>query len=82
MSPTARSVWAVVPMKGLARGKSRLRASLSDDRREQLARDMFEHVLQSNMVNFYEYAMAQELVAQAQPQAPSSRAQPPTAAQH
>jgi tetratricopeptide (TPR) repeat protein len=28
------------------------------------AREMFQHVLDSNMVNFYEYAMAQELITQ------------------
>jgi tetratricopeptide (TPR) repeat protein len=30
----------------------------------QGAREMFEHVLESNMVNFYEFTMAQELTAQ------------------
>ncbi len=38
-------IWAVVPMKAFARGKSRLRGSFDDEERERLARDMFRHVL-------------------------------------
>jgi 2-phospho-L-lactate guanylyltransferase len=38
-------VWAVVPVKGFARGKSRLAEVLSPAEREQLARDFCDHVL-------------------------------------
>src|SRR4051812_46514147 len=39
------SVWAVVPVKGFARGKSRLEGALPRAEREQLARDFCDHVL-------------------------------------
>ncbi len=44
----------------------------------QGAREMFQHVVDSNMVNFYEFAMAQELMAQTGP----SPAQATTQAQN
>jgi tetratricopeptide (TPR) repeat protein len=40
------------------------------------AREMFQHVIDSNMVNFYEYAMAQELIAQTGPPAAPKGAAP------
>ncbi|HEX7476817.1 MAG TPA: 2-phospho-L-lactate guanylyltransferase [Polyangiales bacterium] len=43
--PTRDEVWAVVPMKSFARGKSRLQAALDDASRAALAREMFAHVL-------------------------------------
>jgi tetratricopeptide (TPR) repeat protein len=46
------------------------------------AREMFQHVIDSNMVNFYEFAMAQELIAQTLAQASrtaSVQAQAPAA---
>lgn len=39
------SVWAVVPAKSFARAKSRLGASLDDDRRGEIARAMLDHVV-------------------------------------
>lgn len=39
------SVWALVPAKDFARGKSRLRPALSDGARVTLARRLFDHVL-------------------------------------
>ncbi|MFI5308767.1 MAG: tetratricopeptide repeat protein [Polyangiales bacterium] len=50
----------------------------------QGAREMFEQVVKSNMVNFYEFAMAQELIAQtavaaAQPSPQAQRSTPPAA---
>jgi 2-phospho-L-lactate guanylyltransferase len=39
------AVWAVLPVKSFARGKSRLRPALADDERAALARRMCEHVL-------------------------------------
>ena len=45
------------------------------------AREMFKRVLDSNMVNFYEFAMAQELIAQTAP-VPVQTQVPATAAQH
>jgi 2-phospho-L-lactate guanylyltransferase len=39
------TTWAVVPVKGFARGKSRLAPALADDARAGLARRLFEHVL-------------------------------------
>jgi hypothetical protein len=42
---------------------------------------MFQRVIDSNMVNFYEFAMAQELIAQTAP-VPATVSVPATAAQH
>jgi len=39
------SVWAIVPVKPLRRGKSRLAALLTDDQRSRLNRYLLEHVL-------------------------------------
>ncbi len=39
------AVWAVVPVKGFARGKSRLGSVLSDSARSAFARGLFEHVI-------------------------------------
>ena len=39
------AVWAVVPVKGFARGKSRLGSVLSDSVRSAFARGLFEHVI-------------------------------------
>ncbi len=39
------AVWAVVPVKGFTRGKSRLGGVLSDGVRSAFARGLFEHVL-------------------------------------
>ena len=41
----AANVWALVPVKGFARAKSRLAGVLSASERERLARELFEHVL-------------------------------------
>ncbi len=38
-------MWAVVPVKGFARGKSRLQGVLSDSVRAAFARGLFEHVM-------------------------------------
>lgn len=40
-----RRVWALVPAKAFARGKSRLAAALSDADRADFARALFDHVL-------------------------------------
>lgn len=40
-----QAVWAVVPAKSLATGKSRLRPLLGDDERALFARSLLEHVL-------------------------------------
>jgi 2-phospho-L-lactate guanylyltransferase len=40
-----RGVWAVVPAKSLARGKSRLSPALDGDARARFARSLLEHVL-------------------------------------
>jgi len=40
------SRWALIPIKGFDRGKSRLSEVLAPLEREQLARDLFEHVVQ------------------------------------
>jgi 2-phospho-L-lactate guanylyltransferase len=42
---TLRPVWAVVPAKSLARGKSRLSPVLDGDARARFARELLEHVL-------------------------------------
>jgi 2-phospho-L-lactate guanylyltransferase len=39
------SLWAVVPQKGFADGKSRLKPALSDGARQAFARGLFDHVL-------------------------------------
>jgi 2-phospho-L-lactate guanylyltransferase len=41
-----RAVWAIVPVKGFARGKSRLTDVLGDSLRSAFARSLFEHVLE------------------------------------
>ncbi len=41
----ASAVWAVVPVKGFSRGKSRLGSVLSDAVRAAFARSLFEHVI-------------------------------------
>jgi 2-phospho-L-lactate guanylyltransferase len=41
----ARAVWAVLPVKAFARGKSRLGGVLSDPLRAAFARDLFDHVV-------------------------------------
>jgi len=43
--PAASAVWAVVPVKGFTRGKSRLGSVLSDSVRSAFARGLFEHVV-------------------------------------
>lgn len=40
------SRWALIPIKGFDRGKSRLSEVLAPAEREKLARDLFEHVVQ------------------------------------
>jgi tetratricopeptide (TPR) repeat protein len=45
------------------------------------ARQMFQRVLDSNMVNFYEYAMAQELIARTHGAVPGAGSNPPARAQ-
>ena len=40
------STWALIPIKGFDRGKSRLSEVLSPEERELLARELFEHVVQ------------------------------------
>jgi 2-phospho-L-lactate guanylyltransferase len=40
-----QGLWAVVPAKSLARGKSRLSSTLGDDARAGFARSLIEHVL-------------------------------------
>ena len=40
------STWALIPIKGFERGKSRLSEVLSPEEREGLARELFEHVVQ------------------------------------
>lgn len=40
------SRWALIPIKGFARGKSRLSEVLAPQERAQLARTLFEHVVQ------------------------------------
>ena len=45
------------------------------------ARAMFQRVLDSNMVNFYEYAMAQELIARTHGAVPAAGSNPPARAQ-
>lgn len=40
------SRWALIPIKGFDRGKSRLSEVLAPDERARLAREMFDHVLQ------------------------------------
>ncbi len=42
--PRAEAVWAVIPVKAFARGKSRLGVVLSDPVRTAFARGLFEHV--------------------------------------
>lgn len=44
-SAAGRAAWAVVPAKSFARAKSRLGIALDDDRRGEIARAMFEHVV-------------------------------------
>jgi 2-phospho-L-lactate guanylyltransferase len=44
-----RPVWAIVPAKSLARGKSRLSPLLDDDERVRFARRVLEHVLDTLM---------------------------------
>jgi 2-phospho-L-lactate guanylyltransferase len=44
MSERASAVWAVVPVKGFARGKSRLGSVLTDSSRAEFARELFAHV--------------------------------------
>ena len=39
------STWALIPIKGFDRGKSRLSEVLSPKERERLARELFEHVV-------------------------------------
>jgi 2-phospho-L-lactate guanylyltransferase len=39
------STWALIPIKGFERGKSRLSEVLSPEEREGLARELFEHVV-------------------------------------
>ena len=39
------STWALIPIKGFERGKSRLSEVLSPEERERLARELFEHVV-------------------------------------
>jgi 2-phospho-L-lactate/phosphoenolpyruvate guanylyltransferase len=39
------TLWAIVPVKPLRRGKSRLAGTLSEDEREQLNQDLLEHTL-------------------------------------
>ena len=39
------STWALIPIKGFDRGKSRLSEVLSPEERERLARELFEHVV-------------------------------------
>lgn len=41
----ARSVWAVLPVKAFARGKSRLGQVLTDPARTAFARELFDHVV-------------------------------------
>jgi 2-phospho-L-lactate guanylyltransferase len=43
--PTPRVLWAVLPVKSFARGKSRLGGVLADPLRSAFARGLFEHVL-------------------------------------
>jgi 2-phospho-L-lactate guanylyltransferase len=45
MTATARSVWAIVPVKAFESAKSRLAAVLSPDERVRLAESMFHHVI-------------------------------------
>ncbi|MBI5295050.1 MAG: 2-phospho-L-lactate guanylyltransferase [Chloroflexi bacterium] len=39
------TLWAIIPVKPLRRGKSRLAGTLSEDEREQLNQDLLEHTL-------------------------------------
>jgi len=39
------SCWALIPFKGVERGKSRLSGVLAPDEREALARELFDHVV-------------------------------------
>jgi 2-phospho-L-lactate guanylyltransferase len=39
------TIWAIVPVKPLRRGKSRLAGTLSEEEREKLNRDLLEHTL-------------------------------------
>jgi 2-phospho-L-lactate guanylyltransferase len=41
------TLWAIVPVKPLRRGKSRLAGALSEDEREQLNQTLLEHTLQT-----------------------------------
>ncbi len=41
------TIWAIVPVKPLRRGKSRLSGTLSEDERAQLNQDMLEHTLRT-----------------------------------
>ena len=41
----ATAIWALVPVKGFARGKSRLAPALSDGARAAFARRLFDHVV-------------------------------------
>jgi 2-phospho-L-lactate guanylyltransferase len=41
------TLWAIVPVKPLRRGKSRLAGTLSEDEREQLNQTLLEHTLQT-----------------------------------
>jgi 2-phospho-L-lactate guanylyltransferase len=41
------SLWALVPVKGFAEGKSRLKPALSDEARREFARSLFDHVLEA-----------------------------------
>lgn len=43
---TTMSIWAIIPVKPLTRAKSRLSPVLSPAERQQLAENMFRHVLQ------------------------------------
>ena len=41
------TIWAIVPVKPLRRGKSRLRGTLSEEERAELNRQMLEHTIQT-----------------------------------
>lgn len=41
------TLWAIIPVKPLRRGKSRLAGTLSEDEREQLNQDLLEHTLKT-----------------------------------
>ena len=41
------TLWAIVPVKPLRRGKSRLAGTLSEDKRTELNRALLEHTLET-----------------------------------